>query len=164
MAPAGKEYRFVARLEHLRGRYFVRIPERVTRDIGRRGNVPVVATVRGRAGSIEVRASLVPLGGGRHRLALNTTARKAMGAEVGASLRIVLRVDHAPAAEPIPEDLALALAEAGVSGEFVKMPVGRQNHILAWVDKAAREETRARRVAKTVEVVCAWREGAKGWW
>ena len=44
------------------------------------------------------------------------------------------------------------------------MPVGRQNHILAWVEKAVREETRAKRVAKTVEVTCAWREGVKGWW
>jgi uncharacterized protein with von Willebrand factor type A (vWA) domain len=146
------------------GVYFVAIPASVSRGVGKRGNVPVVATVRGPDGVAEVRASIVPTGGGRHRLRLNATARADIGAEPGESLRVALHVDEAPKAEPMPEDLAQALDEAGVRAEFSKMPVGRQNHILAWIEKAVRDETRAKRVAKTVEVACAWREGEKGWW
>ena len=106
----------------------------------------------------------MPTGGGRHKFRLNAVARETAGAHAGDRVRLSVRVDTAPVAEPVPPDLADALAEAGVRDEFAKMPVGRQNHILAWIEKAVREETRAKRVAKTVEVTCAWREGAKGWW
>ena len=92
-----------------RGVYAVSIPESVSRDIGKRGNVPVIATVKGPAGITEVRASLVPTGGGRHRLALNATARQATGALVGTSVRLSMRVDTAPEPMPLPEDLAQAL-------------------------------------------------------
>jgi hypothetical protein len=159
-----KTYRFAARIVHGDGVYAVAIPANVSKDIGKRGNVPVVAAVRGPRGETEVRASLVPTGGGRHRLRLNAAARDATGAKAGGQVRLAVRVDTAPRAEPVPEDLAEALEEAGVKDEFSRMPVGRQNHILAWIEKAVRDETRAKRVAKTVEVTCAWREGVKGWW
>jgi hypothetical protein len=164
MAAEAKTYRFTAQVERSAGIYAVAIPERVSHDIGKRGSVPVIATVRGPGGVAEVRASLVPTGGGRHRLGLNAAARTAAGALVGTSVRVALRVDRAPRADSLPIDLARALEEAGVKEDFSKMPVGRQNHILAWVEAAVREETRAKRVAKTVEVACAWREGVKGWW
>jgi hypothetical protein len=159
-----KTYRFEARVERGNAVYSVAIPPSVSRDIGKRGNVPVVAQVKGPGGAAEVRASLVPTGGGKHRLRLNATVRDAIGAQASQTVRVALHVDSAPKADPVPEDLAHALDEAGVRADFSKMPVGRQNHILAWIEKAVREETRAKRVTKTVEVTCAWREGAKGWW
>jgi hypothetical protein len=164
VASRTKNYRFVASLARTGGVYAVAIPERVSHDIGKRGNVPVIATVRGPGGVTEVRASLVPTGGGRHRLGLNASAREAIDVRVGTSVRLAVRVDGPPRADPLPDDLATALDEAGVKEDFAKMPVGRQNHILAWVERAVRDETRAKRVAKTVEVASAWREGMKGWW
>lgn len=163
-AAASRTYRFEARIERSGGVYAVAIPQAVSLHIGKRGNVAVIADVKGRGGVTEVRASIVPTGGGRHKLRLNAVAREAIGAKVGDRARLALRVDVAPKAEPMPDDLAEALDEAGVRDEFAKMPVGRQNHILAWIEKAVREETRVKRVAKTVEVTCAWREGVKGWW
>jgi hypothetical protein len=163
MTPA-KTYRFEARIERSGGVYAVAIPQGVSLHIGKRGSVPVIATVKGPAGATEVRASIVPTGGGRHKLRLNAVARETIGGRVGERVRLAVRVDTAPKAEPMSDDLAVALDEAGVRADFSKMPVGRQNHILAWIEKAVREETRAKRVAKTVEVTCAWREGVKGWW
>jgi hypothetical protein len=159
-----KTYRFEARIERSGGVYAVAIPQGVGVAIGKRGSVPVIATVKGPAGATEVRASIVPIGGGRHKLRLNAVARETIGGRLGERVRLAVRVDTAPKAEPVPDDLAVALDEAGVRAEFAKMPVGRQNHILAWIEKAVREETRAKRVTKTVEVTCAWREGVKGWW
>src|SRR5438445_10951349 len=80
---------FFARLEHLGGIYAISIPARVTKAIGKRGNVPVIALVNGIA---EVRASLKPCGGGRHRLQLNAAARRLAQAETGARLAIGPRV------------------------------------------------------------------------
>src|SRR5438270_4075994 len=80
-SPAGA-FAFSPRLEQVPrgGPYYVSIPASVSRAIGRRGIVPVVASVNGVA---EVRASIVPCGGGRHRLRLNAATRDAADAKLG---------------------------------------------------------------------------------
>src|SRR5215472_349271 len=49
--------------------YAPEIPERISSAVGRRGQVPVLAKLNS---SVEIQASLVPMGGGKHRLQLNT--------------------------------------------------------------------------------------------
>jgi hypothetical protein len=129
--------------------YWVSIPARVSRDIGRRGPVPVVSTING---TTELRASLVPIGGGRHRLQLNARVRGEAGVEPGDRVEVVLRVDENPEAEPTPPDLARALRDHGASDAFERFPVGRRSHIVRWVEEAVGDLTREKRIAKTVEV------------
>ncbi|NIS81617.1 MAG: DUF1905 domain-containing protein, partial [Anaerolineales bacterium] len=50
----------------------VDVPTRVSEAFGVRGNVPVVGTLN----DVEIRSTLVPIGGGRHRLYINTDMRK----------------------------------------------------------------------------------------
>lgn len=140
---------FTARLERAGTLYVIAIPAAVSRAIGKRGNVPVIAWVNDVA---EVRASLVPAGGGRHRLRLNAATRKLAGVAVGDRLSVALAVDEAPVAEPMPPDLARALADAHALETFERFPVGKQSHIIQWIEKAAREETRDKRIALTVEI------------
>jgi hypothetical protein len=137
------------------GPYYVSIPVDVSQAIGRRGIVPVVASVNGVA---EVHASMVPCGGGRHRLRLNAATRDAADAKLGGRLSVRLQVDENPVADPVPADLAHALREVDAFEAFRGMPVGRQNHILRWLDAAVKEETRDKRVAQIVEGALAWRE------
>lgn len=155
--PPAREFAFSPRLEQVPGGgpYFVSIPANVSRAIGRRGIVPVVASVNGVA---EVRASMVPCGGGRHRLRLNAAARDAAGAKPGRRLSVLLKVDDDPVADPVPANLAHALREVDAFDAFRAMPVGRQNHILHWLEAAVKEATRERRVARIVEGSLAWRE------
>jgi hypothetical protein len=150
-------FSFSSRLEQVPGGgpYYIAIPAAVSRAIGRRGNVPVVASVNGVA---EVRASIIPCGGGRHRLRLNATTREAAGATLGKRLSVHLRVDDNPVADPVPDDLARALREVDALGAFHQMPVGRQNHILHWLEKAVKEATREKRIAQIVESALAWRD------
>ncbi len=154
--PSGA-FKFSARLEQVAGGgpYYISIPAAVSRAIGRRGIVPIVASVNGVA---EVRASLVPCGGGRHRLRLNAATREAVEARLGGRLSLRLQVDDDPVAEPVPSDLARALKDVDALDAFRRMPVGRQNHILRWLDSAAKEATREKRVGQIVDGALAWRE------
>jgi hypothetical protein len=156
-APRSGGFEFSARLEQVPhgGPYYVSIPAAVTEAIGRRGIVPVVASVNGVA---EVHASMVPCGGGRHRLRLNATTRAAADARLGKRLSMRLHVDENPVADPVPPDLDHALREMDVLEAFRQMPVGRQNHILRWLEAAVREETREKRIVQIVESAQAWRE------
>lgn len=134
------------------------IPADVTKAIGRRGIVPIVASVNDAA---EVRASMIPCGGGRHRLRLNAVTRDAADAKLGRRLSVRLQVDENPIADPVPGDLAHALREVDAFEAFRRMPVGRQNHILRWLEAAVKEATREKRVAQIVEGALAWREDPK---
>jgi uncharacterized protein YdeI (YjbR/CyaY-like superfamily) len=101
---------------------------------------------------------MIPCGGGRHRLRLNATARDAADAKLGGRLSLRLRVDDNPEADPVPGDLARALRDVDALDAFRRMPVGRQNHILHWLEAAVKEATRERRIALIVEGALAWRE------
>jgi hypothetical protein len=144
-------YEFSARLEQIEGGgpFYVSIPAAVSKAIGRRGIVPIVATVNRVA---EVRASMIPCGGGRHRLRLNAATRDGAGARLGSRVAVALRVDENPVADPAPDDVVQALREAGALAAFERFPVGKQNHIVQWIERSAREPTRVKRIAMTVEV------------
>jgi hypothetical protein len=156
-AASPRVFTFASPLEQIPGGgpFFVSIPASVSQAIGRRGIVPIVATVNDVA---EVRASMIPCGGGRHRLRLNATTREAVDAKLGRRLSVRLKVDENPVAEPVPGDLARALRDVNALDAFQRMPVGRQNHILAWLAAAVREATREKRIAQIVEGALAWRE------
>jgi Domain of unknown function (DUF1905)/Bacteriocin-protection, YdeI or OmpD-Associated len=156
-SPPAPEFAFSSRLEQVPGGgpYYIDIPAGVSKAIGRRGIVPVVAAVNDVA---EVRASIIPCGNGRHRLRLNAATRDAADATLGKRLSVRLQVDENPMADPLPLDLAGALREVDAFDAFRRMPVGRQNHILRWLDSAVKEATRERRIAQIVEGALAWRE------
>jgi hypothetical protein len=155
-----KAYSFTVRLERAArgGFFFVSIPLEVSEAVGKRGNVPVVALVDGVA---EVRASMTPAGGGRHRLRLNATARELAGARLGAKVAVELSVDESPTPDAMSPDVAAALRDADVLVHFQEQPVGKQNHILQWIEKSARPETREKRIAKTVEYALGAKERAE---
>jgi uncharacterized protein YdeI (YjbR/CyaY-like superfamily) len=67
-------------------------------------------------------------------------------------------VDDEPQVDPVPDDLVHALREEGALAAFRRFPVGKQNHILRWIDEAAKEATRLKRVRVTVEVALRARE------
>jgi Domain of unknown function (DUF1905)/Bacteriocin-protection, YdeI or OmpD-Associated len=137
--------------------YILEIPEDVSLAIGRRGPVPILATL---SGDVAIQASLVPMGGGRHWLQLNTRTRAELDIEVGDRVRVVLLVPEKPPTLPMPTDLEEALREADLQQIFSALPVGKQNHIVLWIEEAGRPQTRENRVAKAVEVAFRARERA----
>jgi bacteriocin resistance YdeI/OmpD-like protein/uncharacterized protein DUF1905 len=151
----GKRLRFVGRLGRLGILYSVVVPAEVSRAIGVRGRVPVVARVARRA---PFRSTLVPAGGGKHRIFLNGETRRAAGVDVGDDVAVEVVVDFAPREVPIPDDLARALREEGVLADWESLPPGKREHILDWIEEAVHDATREKRIARAVEEAWAKRE------
>jgi uncharacterized protein YdeI (YjbR/CyaY-like superfamily) len=90
-----------------------------------------------------------------HRLHINHKARG--GARTG-RLTIELRVEERERVVAIPDDLDAALREEGVLAAWESLPPGKREHILHWIDEAAHEETRAKRVVRAVQEALARHE------
>jgi uncharacterized protein YdeI (YjbR/CyaY-like superfamily) len=85
-------------------------------------------------------------------------ARKEAGAKAGDRVTIVLWQDSDPAGTPPPPDLAEALREMDVLDGFFAMGPAMQRELVAYVEKAKREETRRKYVARVVERAAAQQE------
>ena len=157
MATAPTSWTFTATIGRLGILYIADIPVRVSRALGA-GRVAVVAEVKG---AEPLRTMLNPRGGGRHALYLNGTIRRQAGATVGAKVTITLRLDEAPLVRATPDDLARALDDEGVRKAWDGMPRSNKNEIVRWIDAAAHDDTRARRIAKAVERALVARERAE---
>ncbi len=141
------------------------VPRSVSAAFGKRGPVPVVATLwpategaATKSKGIEGHLTLVPSGGGRHKLILNARLRKRVGLAEGARVRIRVVLDEAPPEDPIPEDLADALREADAFVAFAAIVRSKRNAILRWLDQAVADATRAKRIARLVEIGLEERE------
>jgi uncharacterized protein YdeI (YjbR/CyaY-like superfamily) len=71
--------------------------------------------------------------------------------EPGDRVRVAATIDDGNRDVPVPPDVRDALIDAGVLGAWEGMPPGKREHILAWVEKAAHEATREKRIARSVE-------------
>jgi hypothetical protein len=94
----------------------------------------------------------------RHKLQLNARIRSELDIEPGDRVRVVLLVPEKPPILSQPADLALALKEVDLQASFGGLPAGKQNHIILWIEEAARPETREKRVARAIEVAFRARE------
>jgi hypothetical protein len=147
--PAPASFAFRAKVERLSIMYVVDVPRAISRAIGVRGYVPIAGVLQGRT---PFRASLMPRGGGRHSILLNGEIRSAARIALGDRVAVEIHVDREPRGGPTPEDVADALRDEGVLETFESLAAGKRFHILRWVDQAVREETRAKRVVRVVEV------------
>jgi hypothetical protein len=110
--------------------------------------LPVVAIVNGRS----ARVTLMPAGGGRYRIQLNTALRKAARADVGDVVRVELQLDRASREEPVPPDLRLALKENPAAREaFDELTSGHRRHFIKWFDSAKGTDTRIRRLGRAMD-------------
>lgn len=112
--------------------------------------IPVVAIVNGRS----ARVTLVPAGGGRYRIHLNTALRKAARADVGDVVGVELRIDRESRELPVPADLRAALTEHPKARKaFDSLTPGHRRHFIEWFDSAKAPETRIRRLGQAVDVL-----------
>ena len=96
--------------------------------------------------------------GGVDYLAFRREVREAAGVEVGARVAIEVGLDTSERVVSGPEDLAVALTDGGVGDVFDALSYTHRREYVSWVEEAKREETRTKRVARTVELL---REGVK---
>jgi hypothetical protein len=135
--------------------YTVVVPDRVSRALGEKGKVAVVFRLNG---SAPRKTTLAPKAGGGHRLHVHGESRREVGAKEGDSVTIVLARDTDPVQVVLPPDLASALREAGALETFQTMGPAMQRELVAYVEKAKRDETRRKYVARIVERASEERE------
>ncbi|MCC6435618.1 MAG: YdeI/OmpD-associated family protein [Acidimicrobiales bacterium] len=113
---------------------------------------PVIVTVNGT--TVPLRLARM---GGENLIGLAKAARQTAAVELGRTYAIEVTADGGERTVEVPDDLAAALrSDPVVAAAFDAMAYSHRKEYVRWVNEAKREQTRADRITKTVEMV---REG-----
>ena len=128
------------------------LPARISAQLGSSARIPVMGSLNGQP----FRAWLQTADAGRHVLLVNRPLRDAAGARVGTRVKVTIRIDPDPRRVEVPAELAQALAAAPkAQAVFDRLPPSHRREYIGYILEAKRPETRARRVAQTVERLAA---------
>jgi hypothetical protein len=112
---------------------------------------PVRVTVNGHT----LRLSVARMRG-EYLVGFSRANREAAGVQAGDTVTVTLELDDAPREIAVPTPLADALAaDASAGGAFEKLAFTHRKEFVRWIEEAKRDETRERRVAKTIEMLRA---------
>lgn len=154
---AGLSLSFKAKLENWeKGMDYcaVSVPEKITKKLGTKGPVLVMARVNK---SEPFKVSLFPVGGGRHYIRIKAKVRKETKTKTGDLVQLRFTVlDRADVS--YPPDLLKALKAEGAVKDFKSLPPGEQNFILRRIDDAAKPETRKKRIDEAIQAAHRRRE------
>ena len=110
--------------------------------------VPVKVSVNG----AENRTTIFRMGG-KYLIAVPKVFRDAANIKAGEKITVTLEKDTEKRTVEVPPDLAEALQKAGLIHVFAKMSFTHQKEYVVAVKDAKREETRVRRIEKTIEML-----------
>jgi bacteriocin resistance YdeI/OmpD-like protein/uncharacterized protein DUF1905 len=89
-------------------------------------------------------------------IGLNKDVRAAAGIDAGDRVRVSIELDTEPRTVTVPDDLRSALAgDDAARAAFEKLSYTHRREYVEWIEEAKRPDTRARRIAGTLERVCA---------
>jgi len=126
------------------------VPPDVVSAFDRGKRVLVVVTIDG---SYQYRNTIASMGG-RFLISFNAETRKATGRGAGDEVEVRLDVDDAPRVVEIPEDLAAELAkDPAARAAWEKLSYSHQRAHAEAITGAKKPDTRARRVAKALEML-----------
>ena len=126
----------------------ITIPFDVPKVFGKHGRVPVRGTING----VPYRSSVFKMGDAPYFMVVNRQMREAGGLSAGQTVSVVMERDDEPRTVEVPADLQAAFAKArGAQEAWARLSFTHQKEHVQAINEAKRPETRARRVAKTVE-------------
>jgi Bacteriocin-protection, YdeI or OmpD-Associated/Domain of unknown function (DUF1905) len=127
----------------------IKVPDVVVAALGA-GNRPAVTVT---VGGHSYRTTATRMGG-RFLIPLSAENRTAAGVAAGDAVDVDIEPDTAPRDVEVPADLAEALAEdAAAKTTFDALAFTHRKEWVRWVEEAKKAETRATRLAKTVEAL-----------
>lgn len=122
----------------------------VSREFAAKGQVRVKGSINGHA----YRTSARPHGDGRHYIVVNKSIRDAIGVSTGDVVHVVMDLDTAPRTVEIPPDFMQALeSDPKYSKLFGELSYFRKKEFVYWIESAKKEETRARRIVQSLEML-----------
>lgn len=124
----------------------IEVPPEVIDELGAGKRPAVLVDVNG-----YVYASTIGVMGGRFLIPFSSDKRAATGLSGGDAITVTLTLDTTPRTVEVPDDLAAALAAAGVRASFDALsPSARKAHATS-VESAKAADTRARRITAVVD-------------
>ena len=96
--------------------------------------------------------------GGRRLIPVSAENRAAAGVSAGDEVEVTLALESTPRTVEVPDDLAAAMTDTATRAFFDGLAPSHRKEWVRWVQEAKRPETRATRVAKTVEALAAGRK------
>jgi len=145
-----KQYKFRATIESAgEGGACVLFPYDTEKEFGTRGHVAVKATFDG----VPYTGTMVKYGRPQHMLPVMKNIRKQIGKGPGDAVEVVVERDTAERVVEIPPELAKLLKQEKLLPFFEKLSYTHRKEYVRWITEAKKEETRARRLAKAVEML-----------
>jgi hypothetical protein len=124
----------------------IQVPEAVVEALGSGKRPPVKVTING-----YTYRSTVAVVGGAHMVGVSAESRAGAGIAGGDEVEVDIELDTAPREVAVPADLAAALdAEPNARRTFDKLSYSNKSWHVLQVTGAKSEETRQRRIAKSV--------------
>jgi hypothetical protein len=124
----------------------IQVPEAVVEALGSGKRPPVKVTING-----YTYRSTVAVVGGAHMVGVSAESRAGAGIVGGDEVEVDIELDTAPREVAVPADLAAALdAEPNARRTFDKLSYSNKSWHVLQVTGAKSEETRQRRIAKSV--------------
>lgn len=118
-------------------------------ELGPKKNPPVVLTI----GDVSVRVRVAPMGG-TNLIGLSKVNRAKLGVREGDEVDAIIALDEAERTVDLPPELAAALdADPEAKAAFDKLSFTHRREHAEAVAGARKPETRARRVAKALEML-----------
>ncbi len=137
------------------GGAFVEVPFDVEKAFGSK-KPKVKATIEG----VPYRGLLVRMGTECHVLIILKEIREQIGKTFGDKVRITVEPDTEPRVVEVPKDLLKELKkDKDAKTFFDKLSYTHQKEYVKWIDDAKKEETRQRRIVKTIEML---KQGKRG--
>ncbi len=130
---------------------FVLTDEQVAALGGGKKAFPVTVTVNG--ASLALRLARM---GGENMIGLARAVREQAGVSIGSTYDVEIALAEGERTVEVPDDLAAALAaDPTAAAAFTGLAYTHRKEFVRWISEAKKQETRADRVAKTVEMVRA---------
>ena len=129
------------------GGAFVEFPYDVEEKYGVKGRVPVKVAFDG----IRYTGSMVRMGTECHLLLILKEIREKLGKDRGDRIRVTVDLDDAPRVVVLSPDVEAVYKKSGVLDRYRAMSFSHQRERNLWIEDAKQDETRKRRIAKSVE-------------
>ena len=131
------------------GGAFVEIPFDVERIFGSK-RPKVKAKIEG----VPYRGLLTRMGGPGHMLIILKGIREQIGKTFGDEIKVSVELDVEERVVTVPAELKRAFKEnPKAKAVFEKLSFTHQKEYVTWIDDAKKEETRTRRISKTMEML-----------
>jgi hypothetical protein len=131
------------------GGAFVEVPFDVEEAFGSK-KPRVKALIEG----VPYRGLLVRMGGEHHILIVLKGIREQIGRTFGDKIKVVVEADSEPRVIEVPKELmALFKKEKEAKKFFNELSYTHQKEYVQWINEAKQDETRQRRVTKTIEML-----------